>query len=363
MKYCSVCKLKLSDSYSFCTNCGGGLGAYSDDEPTLVAPKPVSASNLPPTMAAPAFGDMRYSAPTPEPPRPSRLGLVLGVIFVFLVLLLGGIAAYYFWLSTAAIERKLDAAISRGNLVTPEGSSAYDYYHDLKQRGVDASVLARYDERLLPLLTARPKRMLEEFIVPANPEPMLPDWQEAMKPMSWASEMKPADNELTARAKYIEGRVAFLSAQKDQALTAWKRANDLDKSWAVPTNGLGIIFIEKKDYQTARAYLLDAIHRDDAWAVPYNNVGTTYFFEKNDDKAESYYKQAVERAPNWPRPHAWLGDIAMHRQQYEVAAEEYQKVLDLAPPGSTSINLTDIKKRLDQAKKKSQEMPVEEVPD
>jgi len=308
----------------------------------------------------------QYAAPVPEPPlRPRRFGLLIAAVFVVLLVAgLGFVGAYYLWYSDAAIEGKLDQAIKRGNLVTPEGASAYDYYHDLKQRGVEPSVLARYDDRIVPGLVTGPKRMLDDFVVPTNPEPALADWQQALKPMLWASEMKPADTALAARAKYIEGRVAFLSGQKDQALTVWKRANDLDKTWAVPTNGLGILFIEKKDYQTARAYLLDAIHRDDTWAVPYNNVGTTYFFDRNDDRAEAYYLQAVEHAPNWPRPHAWLGDIAMHRQLYDQAAEEYQKVLDLAPPGTTSINLTDIKKRLDQAKKKSQEVPVEdEVPD
>ena len=387
MKHCSICKLDLSDAYTYCTNCGGGLAevtvamrsdttcpacganmkpvwrfckvcAYdTNDEQTLVAgaAPPVTAVRLPPTMSAPFHRDERYAAPVAELPRPNRLGLILAGVFAVLVLGLVSAAGYYFWFSSATIERKLDDAITRGNLVKPEGACAYDYYHELKQRGVTPSILAHYDDKLVPILTTGPKKMLDDFVVPTNKEPELSEWQEASKPMSWASEMKPNDNSLAARAKYIEGRAAFLNGQKDQALDAWKRANDLDKSWAVPTNSLGIIFIERKDYQTARAYLLDAVHRDASWAVPYNNLGTTYFFEKNDEKAESYYLQAVERAPNWPRPHAWLGDIAMRRQNYDRAAEQYQKVLDLAPPGTTTINLGDIKKRLDRAKKKSQE--------
>ena len=353
MKHCSICKLDLSDEYTYCTNCGGGLA-----EVTVAmrgATSPATPVRLPPTIAAPFHRDERYPAPAAELPRPKRLGLILAGVFVVLVLGLGSVAGYYFWFSSAAIDRKLDDAITRGNLVKPVGASAYDYYHELKQRGVSPARLALYDDQLVPLLTGGPKKMLDDFVVPSNKEPELLEWQEAVKPMSWASELKPNDNSLAARAKYIEGRAAFLTGQKDQALDAWKRASDLDKSWAVPPNSVGIIFIERKDYQTARAYLLDAIHRDDKWAVPYNNVGTTYFFEKNDAKAESYYRQAVERAPNWPRPHAWLGDIAMRRQAFAQAMEEYQKVLDLAPPGTTTINLSDIKKRLDRAKKKSQE--------
>ncbi len=338
MKHCSICNLDLSDAEVFCTNCGGRLAevtvamrgglicpacganmkpgwrfckvcAYdSNEEQTLVTGAPVPPVALPPTINAPLYRDVRNGAPTAELPRTKRLGFILGGVFAVLVLGLGSAAGYYFWFSSAAIARKLDDAITRGNLVKPEGASAYDYYHELRQRGVSATILASYEDRLVPILTTGPKKM-----------------------------------------------------QKDQALDAWKRASDVDKSWAVPPNSVGIIFIERKDYQTARAYLLDALHRDANWAVPYNNVGTTYFFEKNDDKAESYYRQAVQHAPNWPRPHAWLGDIAMRRKYYDQAAEEYQKVLDLAPPGTTTINLTDIKKRLDRAKKKSQEPPDEGV--
>lgn len=362
MKYCSICKLDLSDEYTYCTNCGGGLAAVTVAMSS--ATPPVTPVRLPPTIAAPFHRAEPYPRPAAELPRAKRLGWILAGLFVVLVLGLGSFAAYYFWFSSAAIERKLDDAITRGNLVKPEGSSAYDYYHQLKQRGANPKVLARYDEQLVPILSSGPRKMLDDFVVPTNKEPELREWQEAVKPMSWASEMKPNDSSLAARAKYIEGRAAFLTGQKDQALDTWKRTSDLDKSWAVPPNSVGIIFIERKDYQTARAYLLDAIHRDDKWAVPYNNVGTTYFFEKNDAKAESYYRQAVARAPNWPRPHAWLGDLAMRRQSYNQAAEEYQKVLDLAPPGTTTINLSDIKKRLDGAKKKSQEVGDEnEIPD
>ena len=49
------------------------------------------------------------------------------------------------------------------------------------------------------------------------------------------------------------------------------------------------------------------------------------------------------------------GLVTFSRQAYDQAVEEYQKVLDLAPPGTTTINLSDIKERLDRARRKSQE--------
>jgi Flp pilus assembly protein TadD len=283
-----------------------------------------------------------------------QFGLLAGAAAVLLAV--GAFVVYYFWYGNSAIEKKLDAAITRGELFKPEGESAYDLYHQLKKNGVDDKTLTPFENRLLPQLTTQPLKLISDFAVPTNAEPVLSDWQTSLKLIQWAVEMRPDDNPLNAREKYIEGRIAFISNQKDQALDLWKKASDLDRTWAIPPNGIGVIYNEKKSFETARKYLFEAIRREASWAVPYNSIGTSYFFEKKYDDAWTYYMKAVERSPNWARPHAWLGDVAMRREDFVTAADEYQKALDLAQSGNTSLDLNDIKRRLDQAKKKSQEV-------
>lgn len=380
---CSYCGSIVGPQLKFCENCGKPV-AVSNGRPAIPSGKLRLASaaatevmQLPPQgLSAAAVQDIRSDAseaPMISDPvnrhvgadavseAPTRLQtshrLWVGLLAASAVVLLGVAAflSYHFWYSTRRLEQKLDAAIAQGNLVKPEGMSAYDYYQQLMRNGADESLLARYEVRLVPMLAAQPLKMLEDFAVPTNKEPELAEWQAALRPIAWASEMKPNDNGLAARAKYIEGRVAYKNKQNDQALDLWSRASDLDRSWAIPPNSVGIIYNERKDWQTARQYLLDAIRRDSNWAVPYNNVGTSFFLERNDHQALSYYQQAVERAPNWARPHAWLGDLAMRKKDYGVAVEEYQKVLDLAHPDNTSLDLDEIRKRLDQAKTKSQQ--------
>jgi tetratricopeptide (TPR) repeat protein len=262
--------------------------------------------------------------------------------------------AYYVWFSTAAIEKNLDAAIARGNLFQPEGDCAYDLYNKLKSNGAPDGTLSRYREKLLPALTNEPLQLLKDFAIPTNREPGLLEWEEAQRHIAWARELKPDDMALAARAEYIEGRIAYLMNKKDDALNHWKRASDLDKTWALATNAVGVLYNERKEYQTARQFALEAIRREVNWAVPYNNLGTSYFLEKNDEKAESCYRQAIERAPNWPRPHAWLGDIAVRRKDYYQAVSEYEAALNLAVPGTTTLDLESIKQRLESARKKSQ---------
>ena len=90
-----------------------------------------------------------------------------------------------------------------------------------------------------------------------------------------ACEMRPNDKLLNAREKYIEGRIAFISKQKDQALASWKKASELDPTWAMPPNGVGVIYNEKKNFEAARKYLFEAVRREASWAVPYNSIGTS----------------------------------------------------------------------------------------
>ena len=342
----------MKREWRFCKICAFDV----NDQRTMLAPTQVLPHPDGPRTDIPLYVGKNYAERAPASVRPARMGLILAGISVVLLLGISSAAGYYFWFSNAAIEKKLDAAITTGSLFKPEGSSAYDLYNQLKQNGAKDEKLARYRDRLLPVLTTQPLKMLADFAVPTNREPGLSEWQEAQKPIAWASELKPNDGTLTAKAKYIEGRIAYLSNKKDDALNLWKGASDFDKSWALATNAVGVIYNERKEYQTARQFALEAIRREPNWAVPYNNVGTSYFLEKNDNKAESYYRQAIERAPNWPRPHVWLGDIAMRRKNYDQAVREYEATLNLAVPGTTTLNLLEIKRRLELARKKSEQV-------
>lgn len=353
---CRGCGSQVATNLNFCLECGTPVVAQ------IQAATPGAGLGIDPTIEE--VHAHSVSAPTDEgiPSRQPvsqrlRLGLIAAAAVVLFTTV--GFTTYYFWFSNSAIERKLDGAITRGDLFKPEGASAYDYYNQLKKNQVDHSVLGRYAEKLTPKVIEQPLKVLADFAVPTNREPDLPEWQQAQKAMTWAIELNPDDTALAAKGTYIEGRIAYLNNKKDEALSLWKRATELDKNWALAANAIGVLYNERKEYQSARQFALEAIRREPAWAVPYNNVGTSYFLEKNDDRAESYYLQAIERAPNWPRPHVWLGDIAMRRKNYSQAASEYEAALNLAVPGTTTLDLTELKNRADAARKKAQGLNVE----
>jgi tetratricopeptide (TPR) repeat protein len=140
---------------------------------------------------------------------------------------------------------------------------------------------------------------------------------------------------------------------EDRAIEAWTRAANADKSWALPINGVGLIYTARKNYPAARTYYLDAVQRDPNWAYPYNNIGTSYFMERNYYEAKGYYQKAVQLAPQWARPHSWLGEIAMRENDYNTAIQEFSLVLDASATGTRNMDLDKIRKQLELAKQKA----------
>lgn len=399
--FCKKCGTQLDADVRFCKKCGtptdaaGVETAYRMAEPLYSTPPPLPYATMPPPpppaftsppafpppseISPPAFSPSPemssspvFSPPPPmsppqvfspspamsQPPTPSRQAalnqraLWIGLGVVALLLLAGG----YYWYSRAGLERNIEAAVAIGNLLKPAGESAFDYYRQLKQKGMSESVRKQLSDKITPRLTARPRQMLADLMTPGNPsEATLAEWQDAQTLTGWAAEVQPGDQAIAARASYCAGRAAFLSNRKDEALTFWKRASEQDATWALPLNGLGLIYNERKNYQTARSFLFEAIRREPRFALPYNNIGTSYLSEKNDVQAEGYYRKAAELAPQWARPHAWLADIAMRRKDYNRAAAEFESVLNLDPSGTSGIDPNRIRQQLEQARQQSQQ--------
>jgi tetratricopeptide (TPR) repeat protein len=343
---CPKCATPGKADQIFCQNCGSRLGIEDQDShhSEEVQPEPRDEDK----------------AATRSAPISSRTYLKGGIVVALIVVavLIVGVAITLSGLNS--VERRLDNAIAKGSLLAPPGESAYDLYHQLKRDGASATTLARYEAKLLPLLTTHPRQMLADITDPErNSEPSSTQWDEAAKLLAWANEIRPQDTSLAARAAYCTGRVSYLNKNKDDALRDWKRASDLDRTWALPENHIGLVYNERHEYGAARSFLTEAIRREPQWAVPYNNLGTSFYFEKNYGQAESYYEQARDRAPRWARPHAWLGDLATRRGDYSRAIQEFETVLNLASAENSSIKLDEIRKKLEEVRQKSNQAVVE----
>jgi len=270
--------------------------------------------------------------------------LIVGLSSLCVVLLIFG---FFFGFRGKSVEHRLDEAITGGNLFSPPTQNAYDLYRQLKESGASQEKLGYYGDRILPQLTKRPLELITQFTVAGSDDPSVSDWENA------ARDLKPSDDSLAARAYYCQGRVAYLGKQEDQALQSWIKASESDKKWPLPPNALGLIYLTRKDYQTARRYYYEAVRRDPNWAVPYNNIGTSYYYEANYDSAKENYRTAVRLSPHWARPHAWLGDIAARQGDNNEAQAQYGAVLATDAVGTSSLDLGKIHSEFEKARNAS----------
>lgn len=352
---CAACGTEANAAHTFCKRCGTRLTAESSETWASDAPsQPESDTSHYSDITRP----VQQPAYQPSPQTFQGSGIQLKTILS----VVGGIAGLGILITIIAIfasdktrglERKLDSAISRGDLLTPTTENAHDLYNQLKNSGASEATVRSYREKLVPLLTNPSYQMINAFMVPGSDDPPLSDWQTAYQSLRWASELNPEDKRLVARTAYCQGRLAFLMKDEDRAIEAWTRAASEDKSWPLPVNGIGLIYTARKNYPTARTYYFDAIQRDSKWAYPYNNIGTSYFMERNYYEAKEYYQKAVQLAPQWARPHSWLGDIAMRENDYATAIQEFSLVFEPGATGTKNMDLGKIQKQLDLARQRS----------
>lgn len=270
-----------------------------------------------------------------------------------MLLLIGGGYAVWLWTQPNPLEQKLDAAIKNKQIMTPANASAHDFYHQLKVEGASAATLKKYEDKIFPLLTDEIDEILKTVAEPGSAEKRLEEWLDESKKLEWASALRPDDKKLAAQTAYCKGRAAYLQNDKNAAIEDWKRAAELDAKWALPLNGIGLIYNEKKDYQSAREWLAKAIEREPDWAIPYNNYGTSYFYQNRFDEAAAYYRQAAEKAPLWARPHAWLASVAEKRFDYQTAVAEYEQVFAPNAIGAQGMDLESLRRRYEKAKANS----------
>lgn len=352
---CPACGTEANAGYTFCKRCGMRLTTESSEPSTSNAPQSEATApyydNATPLTQQPAYQSSGQTVQSSGLKTKTILSVVGGIAGLGLLITIIAIVSSND--KTRVLEQKLDSAIARGQFLTPTTDNAHDLYYQLKYSGASEEILRSYREKLLPPLTNRFYQMINAFMVPGADEPPFADWQTAYNSFRWASELKPEDNRLTARAAYCEGRMAILTKNEDGAIEAWTRAASADKSWPLPVNSIGVIYTGRKKYPTARTYYFDAVQRDSNWATPYNNIGTSYYMERNYYEAKGYYQKAAQLAPQWARPHSWLGDIAMKENDYATAIQEFSLVLEPSATGTKNLELGKIQKELDLARQRS----------
>ncbi|HMF57573.1 MAG TPA: tetratricopeptide repeat protein [Pyrinomonadaceae bacterium] len=386
MIFCNKCGNSIVDGLRFCTECGtempdilsassmptmrgSGAAAAPALAPTVEYQRVGPTMLAPPAMQHPADTPVvqPYApAPAPAPSPNSKILVAIGGIAILAIAL-----AIYFavrsprpgiaptsntpsvldagnsWSTEDEMASFLQSALNEGRLVTSPGNDAFTYYKKLTGMNSQNKALSGIKNRVFAQLRSMGDDAITKRV--NHTEGDNPDWTTPMRALEWAHMLEPSDRQLEARWRYAEGREAYFQQRKSDAWRSISTASQLDSSWAVPLNDLGILRTDDRAsgdqrWRDAISYYQRAMNLKSDWDILNNNMGTAYFYLENYDEAARWYNRAIQLNSNWARPHKWLGQIYEKRGDSSTAIQEYQAAANLFNPNTDSSELIEFVK-------------------
>src|SRR4029078_11499379 len=120
--------------------------------------------------------------------RSARTKVVTLAVAVTLIVLASLIAGYFTFFSFSA-KRAILVEIKKGNLVMPEGSSAYDLFLKYKGQDLSGSDKEEIAKEVQPKLEQRGDQISANLKQEQNESE--PEWNEANRIYSWLNELRP----------------------------------------------------------------------------------------------------------------------------------------------------------------------------
>jgi tetratricopeptide (TPR) repeat protein len=358
MLICNHCGNIIEDELRFCTECGeaislnqsvpppvpgnigvGGVSAFSTFTPTAPLGQTTISSTLPTE-----FGMSEKKAGIQNSTK-----IVIGSTSAVAIIAIA--IAIYFALEsspTAKLAKAMENAVNNSRLVTLSNDDAYSYFFQLRGQDPTHKALKEIAPKVLPQLRSMGDEAFRKKKAVTSEKDTTQDWARTLRIYEWANALEPTDKQLEARLKFAEGEVAKLGGRKDDAERFYSTAAQLNTSWALPQNSLGLLRNEGKRWSDAIPYFQRCIDLEPNWEIPYNNMGTANFYLQNYSAAENWYRAAIERNSNWARPHYWLGTIYEKNGWKAQAIEEFQIALNLGVDNLSVDLRNEIQKRIEK---------------
>ena len=106
------------------------------------------------------------------------------------------------------------------------------------------------------------------------------------------------------------------------------------KQWVYASNNLGLVYLDKKDYESAEKWFTKTVSYDPKFYIAYYHLGVIYIIKgKNENdasyyrKAEEYLKKALKIRRRHGRSHLALADVYLELGEREKARTEAERAL------------------------------------
>ena len=316
------------------------------------SPMPVMAPTM--VMRTPLSGNVRVTAPASSASGPrstwsqsadrredKRSTVLIVLVTTTVAMLVAAVAIYFLFFSFSAKRAILDE-VKKGNLVKPEGSSAYDLYAKHKQTDLTSKDKEEISNEVIPKLEKRGEEIfngLKQDQTESDDQ-----WMEAGRIYTWLNELRP--NNLTeSRVYFSQASLAFARKDFNAALSGYQRADQLQPNWALTLNRLGRVYVNLKDKGSAREYYRQATVADPTWLSPWINFGAICLDLNDPYSAEPALRQAIQIEAQKASAHNLLGQALEKQARLCEALEEYSIALDLATKNPTNTVNSDAVRR------------------
>ena len=255
---------------------------------------------------------------------------MIGVVLVAAV----AVALFvYFGLGSA--KRNILGEIKKGNLVKPEGSSAYDLYLKHAKSDLSPGDKTEITNEALPALDKRGDEIITHLKQDANESEA--EWAEAIRVYGWLNDLKPK-SVYESRRLFSQARLAFLKKDYGKSIPDYQRSIELDPSWALPLNGLARTYVNLKDKTSARQYYTRATAVEPNWIYPWLNLGQLCLDKDMNDlyTAQDSLQHAIAIDPQKASAHYFLAQAYEKTNRDCDAAREYKLAVDNASSASSA---------------------------
>ena len=269
-------------------------------------------------------------------------GVVIAIVAT-LILLASSIGVYFIFFSFS-VKRDILAEIRKGNLVLPEGRSAYDLY--LKHKGQDLR-LSDTEEIVREVQTRLEQRGDQIFanLKQDQTESEL-EWNEANRVYAWLNELKPSPV-YEARVYFAQGSSAFAKNDYNNAISSYQRANKLQPNWALVLNRIGRCYVGLKDKGSAREFYRQATVAEPTWLMPWLNLGQVSLLLRDPYGAEPAFRQAIGLDRTKAQAHYGLAQALENQGRGCEALEEYQTTLEIINTNPVNtVKFDDVQRKI-----------------
>jgi len=115
--------------------------------------------------------------------------------------------------------------------------------------------------------------------------------------------------------------------------------------------GLGEVYIQKEDFETAREYFAKALEISPQDEVAAYNVGQVFFSHQKVVEAIRYYELAIQIKEDWSKPYLRLGYVYLNKSDFDKSLEYFNKFVEMDPENPEVPQVKNIIATIEKIKK------------